>query len=120
MEQIGETLLRWSETLHFRFLDKMDGEELSWIEVPRCQNKDEEMFVQDTLIKHGAIPMDKLEVGKTYVGFCRNAGEAVWNGEKFVYQRYKWGNIYDEEINHFQNDDGYDVFVPVRIKDSNR
>jgi hypothetical protein len=94
----------------------MDEEELSWIEVPRCQNKDEEMFVQDTLIKHGAIPLDKLEVGKTYVGFCRNAGEAVWKGDKFVYQRYKWGNMYYEEINHFQNDDGYDVFVPVRLK----
>jgi hypothetical protein len=117
MEHIDERLLRWSETLHFRFLDKMDEEELSWIEVPRCQNKDEEMFVQDTLIKHGAIPLNKLEVGKTYVGFCRNAGEAVWKGDKFVYKRYKWGNTYNEEINHFQNDDGYDVFVPVKVKE---
>lgn len=116
MEQIDERLLRWSETLHFKFLDTMTDEELSWQEVPCCQNKDEEKFVQDTLIKHGAIPIDKLEVGKTYIGFCRNASEAVWQGDKFVYQRYKWGTTYQEEINHFQNDDGYDVFVPVRLK----
>jgi hypothetical protein len=95
----------------------MTDEELSWIEVPRCQNKDEEKFVQDILIKCGAIPLDKLEVGKIYVGFCRNAGEAVWQGEKFVYQRYKWGTTSEEEINHFQNDDGYDVFVPVKVKE---
>ena len=117
MEQIDERLLRWSETLHFRFLDKMDEEELSWIEVPQCYHKDEEIFVQDTLINHGAIPLDKLKVGKTYVGFCRNTSEAVWKGDKFVYPRYKWGNTYNEEINHFQNDDGYDVFVPVKVKE---
>lgn len=113
----NERLLRWSETLHFRFLDKMTDEELSWQEVPCCRNKDEELFVQDVLIKHGAIPLEKLEVGKTYVGFCRNASEAIWRGEKFVYERNKFGFIFKEEINHFQNDDGYDVFVPVKVKE---
>ena len=41
----------------------------------------------------------------------------IWKGNKFVYKRTKWGNTYDEEINHFQNDDGFDVFVPVKIKE---
>ena len=74
------------------------------------------VFVQEELIKHGAIPLDKLEVGKTYIGRCRNAHEAVWNGKRFVYQRYKFGFTYPEEINHFQHDNGYDLFIPFKEK----
>ena len=28
-----------------------------------------------------------------------------------------WPLDYDEDINHFQDDDGYDVFVPIKIKE---
>ena len=49
---------------------------------------------------------------------CRNASEAVWDGEKFTYLRTKFGTTYTEFINHFEDDDGYDVFVPIRIKDT--
>ena len=59
----------------------------------------------------------KMEVGKTYIGTCRNASEAVWQGDHFIYQRYKWGSTFPEKINHFQNDDGYDVFVPIKLKE---
>ena len=68
-------------------------------------------------IRCGAIPKDKLIIGKTYIGNCRNASEAVWNGEVFTYKRTKFGCTYDEDINHFQDDDGYDVFVPIKIKE---
>jgi hypothetical protein len=30
----------------------------------------------------------------------------------FEYKRYKFGFYYDEDINHYEDDDGYDVFVP--------
>ena len=63
-----------------------------------------------------AIPLHLLETGKTYIGFCRNASEAVWLGDKFEYMRTKFGSTFTEKINHFQNDDGYDVFVPVKVK----
>lgn len=108
-------LTLWSSKL--KQLSDMSEDDLSYLEVPICNNKDEEMFVQDTLIQHGAIPLNKLEVHKTYIGFSRNTTEAMWNGEKFVYPRTKFGYTYDCDINHFQNDDGYDVFVPVRIKE---
>jgi hypothetical protein len=111
-----ERLNRWADIINNKSLNLMSDDELSWINVPKPLNKEEEIFIQDTLINNGAIPLHNLEVGKTYVGFCRNASEAIWQGEKFVYQRYKWGTTYPEEINHFQNDDGYDVFVPVRLK----
>lgn len=60
------------------------------------------------------IPKKDLVVGQEYPGTCRNARKATWDGEKFHYMRTKWGNTYDEAINHYEDDDGYDVFVPVK------
>jgi hypothetical protein len=69
------------------------------------------------LIRCGAIPKSQLEVGATYIGSCRNASEAVWLGDKFEYQRYKFGYTFPETINHFEDDNGYDLFVPIKKKD---
>lgn len=112
----NERLLKWAKFLDER-IEHFDEENMCYIHVPRCNNKDEEEFVQNILIKHGAIPLHKLEIGKTYIGECRNSSEAVWKGDHFVYQRYKWGSTFPEKINHFQNDDGYDVFVPIKLKE---
>lgn len=108
---VDKKLLTWAEKLPEKFTD-IDFD----IRVPLCRNKDEMLFVQTELIKHGAIPLNKLEVDKTYIGCCRNANEAVWKGEYFIYQRYKFGLTFPEKINHFQNDNGYDVFVPFKLK----
>lgn len=112
---INDNIIKWADRLD-RMFSIVDVDGVPFIHVPRCQNEEEESFVQEELIKRGAIPFDKLEVGKTYLGSCRNAHEAVWNGEKFVYQRYKFGFTFPEEINHFQNDNGYDLFVPIKLK----
>lgn len=83
--------------------------------VPIMRSADDyEKYVVSNYIRCGAIPKDKLEEGCTYYGNCRNASEAVWDGEKFTYIRHKFGFSYPEDINHFQDDDGYDVFVPIR------
>ena len=71
-------------------------------------------YIVPNLIRCGAIPKEKLVVGKCYEGSCRNASNAVWNGEKFTYRRTKFGYTYDEDINHFQDDDGFDLFVPLK------
>ena len=63
------------------------------------------------------IPKSELEFGKVYEGECRNADEARWGDGKFVYERYKFGHRYEELINHFEDDDGYDVFVPMEVKE---
>lgn len=76
-----------------------------------------ETFYVPILIKRGAIPKDKLEIGATYIGECRNASEAIWLGEYFEYQRYKFGFTYPEKINHFQDDNGFDLFVPIMKKE---
>ena len=64
------------------------------------------------------IPKSELIINKKYNGNCRNASEAIWNGEKFIYKRHKFGTNYIEEINHYEDDDGYDVFVPIRFKNN--
>ena len=62
------------------------------------------------------IPKSKLIVGQTYHGICRNTSKAVWkeNGT-FEYIRCKFEDTFPEEINHYEDDDGYDVFVPIKI-----
>lgn len=113
---INERILTWVDHLNERY-GILTEDDLYYIDVPVCKNKDEEELVQKTLIDHGALPLHKLEVGKTYIGTCRNASEAIWQGDHFVYQRSKFGYTYPEKINHFQNDDGYDVFVPIKVKE---
>lgn len=58
------------------------------------------------------IAKKDLVIGAKYNGICRNSYEAVWNGQVFEYKRYKFGFFYDDVINHYEDDDGYDVFVP--------
>ena len=85
-------------------------------DVPIVKKEDYENIIIPNIIRCGGIPKEELIVGETYIGNCRNASEAVWNGEKFTYMRTKFGNTYAEDISHFQDDDGYDVFVPIKIK----
>lgn len=69
------------------------------------------------LIRCGAIPKSELVIGHTYIGSCRNSNEAKWNGEDFEYTRYKFGTSFIDHINHFEDDDGYDLFVPLKDAD---
>lgn len=62
------------------------------------------------------IPKNKLIIGEEYCGICRNSSKAIWNGEEFEYKRYKLGSYYTDYINHYEDDDGYDLFVPIRHK----
>jgi hypothetical protein len=71
-------------------------------------------FFIPILIKCGAIPKKDLTIGKKYLGSCRNSEYGIWNGLTFTYKRTKFGSTYNEEINHFEDDDGYDLFVPIK------
>ena len=80
----------------------------------------EELLSNSILYKHlyrleyEPLPILKKDLveGVSYSGMCRNADTAVWNGKVFTCKRYKFGDVFDEDINHFEDDDGYDVFVP--------
>lgn len=52
--------------------------------------------------------------GEYYYGHCRNAKCAKWVAARneFVYIRTKFGSRFSEGINHPEDDNGFDLFVP--------
>ena len=110
-ERMKKRIERFENMRPFRNVDDIP-------EIPIMDDKAQyENVVVKNLIRCGAIPKDKLVIGKTYIGKCRNANEAVWNGRHFEYKRFKFGYMMDDVINHFQDDNGYDLFVPIQEKD---
>lgn len=89
-------------------------------EIPVFDNVDEYRIYCNELISYGAIPKDKLISGFLYEGFCRNTNKALWNGEKFEYERYKFGGTFTDIIKHFEDDMYNDVFVPIHIVIDNK
>ncbi len=63
------------------------------------------------------IPKHALTVGEYYVGLCRNATVARWDGERFHHWRRKFGHEFVETIHHPEDDQDFDVFVPVARAD---
>lgn len=65
-------------------------------------------------IEDGMLAKDKLVSGHGYQGYCRNATLAFWNGNDFMYLRQKFGQLFPEHIPHPEDDNGYDIFVPMK------
>lgn len=110
-----ETLLRYKEWL--------DEDEPFTIpsdvpDIPRVDPEIYKEFFIPVLIKRGGIPKSKLIDGVEYIGDNRNTSSAIWDKEKncFVYKRTKFGDTFDDYCNHFEDDDGYALFVPIKIK----
>jgi hypothetical protein len=72
-------------------------------------------FYVKRLIELGAIPKEKLKDGVWYYGNYRNSVLGKWDAqkEKFGLWRHKFGWMWDT-CNHFQNDDRFALFVPLR------
>jgi len=60
------------------------------------------------------LPRNNLVENAVYEGKCRNANQATWKEGKFHYRRYKFGETFTEEIEHPEDDRGFDVFFPFR------
>ena len=67
------------------------------------------------LIQAGAIPKKDLIVGQEYIGNHRQTTRAKWNGKEFVYTRQKFNAVFDDTCNHFEDDDGFALFVPIAL-----
>lgn len=57
-----------------------------------------------------------LKDGAYYAGRCRNATVARWNATtgRFYYERTKFGRTFTEHINCPEDDNGLDLFFPMR------
>jgi hypothetical protein len=84
-------------------------------ELPRVDIQEWKDFYVPKLIEAGAIGKDDLIEGQIYIGEHRRANVAKWNGKEFVYNREKFGNVYEDKCNHFEDDDGFALFVPIRF-----
>jgi hypothetical protein len=73
-------------------------------------------FYINRLIDLGAISLSKLEDNTWYYGNYRNSKFGKWDGTNEVFHilRYKWGKSLWDECKHFQHDDGFALFVPLR------
>jgi hypothetical protein len=63
----------------------------------------------------GMIQKKDLKDKTYYYGRCRNARVAMWDAEKevFWYMRTKFGSVFKEDINHPEDDNEYDLFIPI-------
>lgn len=61
------------------------------------------------------IPKQKLIDGKFYKGTCRNARWAYYHNGFFHYVRTKFSSVFIEKINCIEDDNGYDLFVPIEL-----
>lgn len=121
MEQIKQKILKEKEERYNNILEYWKTrnpfkDENDIGSIPIVSEQDYNNIIIPNIIRCGGIPKDELIIGKIYIGDCRNATEAIWDGKVFKYMRTKFGLTYEEEINHFEDDDGYDVFVPIKLK----
>ena len=101
---------------NFKTMEAFNGDINKIPEIPIVDKEIYDTIIIPNLIRCGAIPKNELNKGVLYIGICRNAESATWNGERFNYLRYKFGTWLDDTINHFEDDDHTDVFVPLAVK----
>ena len=71
-------------------------------------------FQINKLIECGAIPKKDLIIGQKYIGRYRVTDTATWGGTVFVYEKDNFGAIHLETCYHFEDDDGFALFVPLK------
>jgi len=86
-------------------------------EIPRVGEKEYREYYVPKLIEAGAIPKTKLEDGAFYLGDHRRAKIGRWNKATnvFEYWRTKMGNYFMDKCNHFEDDDGFALFTPIKV-----
>jgi len=88
-------------------------------EVPglNLRDKEYEDYIIPALKRCGAITLKDLVINKVYLGNYRNGNIGKWNGEQFEVYREKFGNRFIDTCNHFEDDDNYALFVPIKEVD---
>ena len=84
-------------------------------DLPKVDIQEWKDYYVPKLIEAGAIGKKDLIEGQYYIGDHRRANVAKWNGKEFIYNREKFGNVFEDKCNHFEDDDGFALFVPIGI-----
>ena len=84
--------------------------------LPRVEEQEWKEFYVPRLIKAGAIPLVELQDGAVYEGDHRCGKVARWHEEKqeFEYPDWEFNVKTTARCNHFENDDGFALFVPLK------
>lgn len=114
---ISDKEQRYSECLKYWQNRKPFINEHDIPDIPITSKEDYKNIIIPNIIRCGGIPKSELIIHKIYIGSCRNTTEAEWTGKNFIYCRHKFGTEFIDEINHFEDDDGYDLFIPIKVKD---
>ena len=104
-----------TKTTIYTGIDKFDEISVCRIKLP----KPIPFSLYGELYQKGIIRKKDLIKNRYYKGDCRNANVALWNGYEFLYNRYKFGSTFIEDIKHLEDDNGYDLFIPYQLIDYN-
>lgn len=99
---------------YFRDLPPFSGDPSKIPDIPVLPVEFLRGYVWPGLYRAGAIRKRDLKAGKEYLGSCRNSTKATWDGEKFIYIRHKFGFTFEDDVPHFEDDRGTDVFIPIK------
>jgi len=102
------------ENNYYPDIEKFDEDSIFRIHLP----KPIPFGMFNEIYNKGIIPKKDLKKNTYYRGKCRNASVALWNGFEFIYVRTKFGSSFNEDIKHPEDDNGYDLFIPLRIEDN--
>jgi hypothetical protein len=86
-------------------------------QIPQVTAEVYKAFYIPKLFKAGAIPKIDLVDGQVYIGNHRRCIAGKWNAtlNKFEYNRDKWGGMIPDDCNHFEDDNGFALFVPIKL-----
>jgi len=133
MEEFDDIRKKYQELASKQYQDRKEKQRMATIElwknlkpfktpedVPDIPVVDEELyrtFYVPKLIEAGAIPKKDLIDGQVYIGQHRRCKVAKWNAEdeEFEYWRNKFGQVFIDTCSHFEDDDGFALFVPIKL-----
>jgi len=102
------------DNFYFPKIEKFDENTIYQIHLPQPIP----YGMYNELYKKGIIPKKDLLKNHYYKGKCRNATVALWNGFEFVHMRYKFGDFRLDSVNHLEDDNGFDLFVPLMVEEN--
>jgi hypothetical protein len=84
--------------------------------IPVVDNEEYTEFFIPKIIELGGIPKKDLIDGEYYVGKHRCTRIAKWNKKDnvFNYWKFEFAPCWDD-CNHFEDDNGFALFVPLRV-----